>query len=133
MRIVSGNLLAAVILVAGSAALPWIVSPSVRAAAYDIPVAFLYDLDAESGGTPLAWIVVGLAVAILLGSSSPYLDWLRRLSGIAALLLPVAVMTQWLRFLSAAGLVSAFWGFIGIGAYTIVAGGLLAMFSRSRE
>ncbi len=132
-RAPTANLWTAIILVAGSAALPWIASPSVRAIPSDIPVRFLYDVDAASGGVSLFWVVIGLATAILLGSISPATDWLRRMAGTVAMILPVLVMTQWLRYLDESGQSNRLWGFIGVGCFAIGAGGLLAMLSSSRE
>ncbi len=132
-RAPTANLWTAIILVSGSAALPWIASPSVRAIPSDIPVRFLYDVDAPSGGVSLFWIVTGLAAAILLGSISPATDWLRRIAGTVALIVPFLVMTQWLRYLDESGQSNSFWGFIGVGCFSIGAGGLLAMLSSNRK
>lgn len=121
------------ILVLGSAALPWIASPSIRALPSDIPIRFVYDVDATSGGASLIWVVIALSVAILLGSISPFTEWLRRAAGAVALAFPVLIMMQWLRFLNDSALSDRFWGFIGVGCFAIGAGGLLAMLAQPRN
>lgn len=98
----------------------------------EIPAAFLVDRGAPADPFTLGIVLYVLAGLILLGSLIRPLDSLRQFAGGLAVLVAVMMVVQWRNFLSGMDLSDLTLGFVGVGAYAALAGGLTAMLTRGR-
>ena len=118
-----------IVLMVGSAFLPWLSTPGIAAMGTDRPLAFLWDLDAPESPLTLGILLLGLAGLALVGAILRPLDVLGRLAGGLAVVAAGVMVYQWRRFLGDMGIEQLTLGFIGIGAYAAAGGGLAALIS----
>ncbi len=121
-----------VVLMVGSAFLPWLSTPGIAALGTDLPLAFLWDLHAPEDVLTLGILMFALAGLSLVGAVLRPLDVLGRLAGGLAVVAAGVMVYQWRRFLGDMGIEQLTLGFIGIGAYAAAGGGLASLISMER-
>lgn len=131
-RAPSNGALVSIILLIGAAFLPWLSTPGIAAMGVEIPAAFLFDRGAPADPFTLGIVLFVLAGLILIGTLIRPLDSLRPFAGGLAVLMAVMMVVQWRNFLSGMDLSDLALGFVGVGVYAALAGGLTAMLARGR-
>lgn len=125
----AGSAQVGIVLMVGSAILPWLSTPGIAAMGIDLPLAFLWDIHAPEAIVTLGILLFCLAGLALLGSVLRPLDVLGRLAGGLAVVAAAVMIFQWRRFLGDMGIEELTLGFIGVGTYAAAGGGLTALLS----
>ena len=126
------------ILVAVATFLSWFDTFGSTANGFDVPISFLWDTDATSGlSVGVATLVIGAAIAVAALWPKPVPPPAKRLGKVAgalALAIGVVFIVQVIRAVTDLGgsAADAFTDFLGIAAYMVVVGGVLALIGAKR-
>jgi hypothetical protein len=114
--------------IALGALLSWFdAGPAGASNSFDVALLYLFQYDTTSSGIRLGVLLLGLAVAAVVGGLSPSLPWLRRAAGFGAIAAVVLFVVQTHRLLSSFDGGSVFSN-LGVGVWITLGAGLLLLF-----
>ena len=111
--------------------LPWVSAGGASTNALDIPVQFLFSLNASDGPIKVGFVTLGIGIAAAVLSFLPKTAWARRLCGSIGVAVGAAFMLQLFRTIDqAGGSFGDLFSTIGLGAYLALAGAISLQISR---
>ncbi len=112
---------------------PWLTGTARISNAMGVPLEFLWSRSAPTDGLPVGWVLLALVLLISIAAFVPILSAVRRLLGLLAVGIPIALTVQWIQALDQSGSADSWLSYIGVGAYVAFAAGAMVVLAPSHR